>query len=59
MVLKMIAAVLFDLDETILDRRKSLEEFLSWQFDRHYSKYENKRLQWIGRFLNMLAHSWK
>lgn len=49
----MISAILFDLDETILDRRASLNDFLSWQFDKHYFKHQSLKSRWTDRFIEL------
>lgn len=50
----MIAAVLFDLDETLLDRTASLEAFLTDQFRRHATDLGPVALdQWRRRFLEL------
>ena len=48
----MIDAVLFDLDETLLDRTTSLRAFLADQFERHATRLGNVTLdRWRDRFL--------
>lgn len=48
----MIDAVLFDLDETLLDRTKSLRAFLRDQFERHADYLGQVQLdEWCARFL--------
>ncbi|WP_444684073.1 HAD family hydrolase [Alkalicoccus luteus] len=35
----MIQAVLFDLDDTLHDRQRTLQHFLQWQYDKHASSW--------------------
>ena len=48
-----IEGVLFDLDETVLDRQTSLDKFLSWQFGRHYRKHSALEDAWKNRFFTL------
>lgn len=50
----MIGAVVFDLDETLLDRTTSLRAFLADQFERYAEKLGNVTLaEWRDRFLTL------
>jgi putative hydrolase of the HAD superfamily len=53
----MISAVLFDLDQTLLDRKSSLAGFLRDQFARFGDALGNTGLDaWLSRFLALDAH---
>ncbi|WP_267354263.1 MULTISPECIES: HAD family hydrolase [unclassified Methylobacterium] len=48
----MIDAILFDLDETLLDRTNSLQAFVRDQFERHANHLDHVRSdEWCTRFL--------
>ena len=48
-----IKAILFDLDETVLDRTRSLEQFLSWQADEQLNLPYSSCEKFIERFIDL------
>ncbi|MEN1937508.1 HAD family hydrolase [Paenibacillus sp. 102] len=58
----MIRAVLFDLDGTLLDRRQSLESFISKQYDRYTGHFtEIEKNEYCTRFIQLdnNGYTWK
>ncbi|WP_410984003.1 HAD family hydrolase [Bacillus cereus] len=58
----MIRAVLFDLDGTLLDRRKSLESFISDQYERYAGYFtEIEKNEYCTRFIQLdnNGYTWK
>ncbi|WP_459503562.1 HAD family hydrolase [Bacillus sp. C1] len=58
----MIRAALFDLDGTLLDRRQSLESFISNQYDRYADHFtEIKKNEYCTRFIQLdnNGYTWK
>lgn len=58
---KMIQAVLFDLDQTLLDRTSSLEKFLEWQINTLTLVPLSQQQNFIQRFITLDANGtvWK
>lgn len=58
---KNIHAVIFDLDQTLLDRETSLEKFLDWQIDFFKMVPEQKKLEFKNKFIELDNHGsvWK
>lgn len=56
-----IDAVIFDLDQTLLDRERSLQAFISWQCHGMLSPYLENKLDFIARFIELDANGtlWK
>ena len=56
-----VRAVIFDLDQTILDREKSLLDFLAWQCDGMLKPYIDDQAAFISRFVELDANGmvWK
>ena len=54
-------AVIFDLDQTLLDRVKSLQDFLSWQCEGMLRPYVEDQAAFISRFVELDANGtvWK
>lgn len=58
----MVKSILFDLDDTLLDRNASVQQFIAAQYDRlsrsfnHFSKAD-----YVGRFIELDCHGrvWK
>ena len=49
-------AVIFDLDQTLLDRERSLLDFLSWQCDGMLRPYIDDQAAFIARFVELDAN---
>ena len=47
----MVDAILFDLDQTLMDRDRSLRAFLKWQWDRHDALHRISEDQFVVCFL--------
>ncbi|AMW77976.1 haloacid dehalogenase [Acinetobacter sp. TGL-Y2] len=58
---KDIHAVIFDLDQTLLDRESSLEKFLDWQINFFQIVPQQKKKAFINRFMKLDCHGsvWK
>ena len=58
---KDIHAVIFDLDQTLLDRERSLEKFLDWQINVFQMVPEQSKKTFINRFMQLDDHGtvWK
>lgn len=58
---KNIHAVIFDLDQTLLDRETSLEKFLDWQIDFFKLVPEQKKIEFKNKFIELDNHGsvWK
>jgi len=54
-------AVIFDLDQTLLDREKSLLDFLTWQCEGMLKPYIEDQVAFISRFMELDANGtvWK
>ena len=57
----MCKAVLFDLDQTLLDRNTSLKSFLNWQVNDLQLIYQAQKEIFIQRFIELDANGsvWK
>jgi putative hydrolase of the HAD superfamily len=56
-----LKAILFDLDETLLDREQSLLNFISDQYDRLFTKYDVNKEEFCLKFveLDQRGYVWK
>ena len=56
-----VRAVIFDLDQTLLDREKSLLDFLNWQCEGMLKPYIDDQEEFISRFVELDANGkvWK
>ncbi|WP_199322851.1 MULTISPECIES: hypothetical protein [Calothrix] len=58
----MIKSVLFDLDNTLLDRDTSIKQFITFQYERFYPHFKHiSQADYVTRFIDLDCHGhvWK